>query len=449
MLIKSDKIVIKYMAVSGIDGINGSIHYLDAGGGRVIFDAGLNTQSPSESIDKIRRIPRSPHAVFITHAHMDHVGALPEIIRQFPSMRVYMTYPTVVLSEIMLVHSLILRQKRAFTEEDKPAYTIDDLELLFYLFQAQDYKKNFKIHRTPPLPLNFSFWDAGHILGSAGVMMERSGKKIFYSGNFRLSDQTILRGADFPKTTVDLLIMEATYGADQQSYDYQKESKRLAEFIEQRLRFGGVVLLPVFSLGRTQELLMNIAMMRRRGQIPATSIFITGMGTKITKIYDRLMHKYDRKYPEIKLRPLAKHLMRHRKIKGPAIVLATSGMMLPQTYSNDLAQDFIKDPKNGIAFVGYVSPESPGYALREKALAQSHGNYSLDFGRCALESFNFSAHADSAELMRLVGVMRPRKLILCHGETQAYEMLKENIVREFPDVEILIPQEGKLYEIEL
>ena len=436
------------MAVSGIEGINGSIHYIDAGGGRVIFDAGMDTQSPAESVEKIKRIPRMPHAAFITHAHMDHVGALPELIRSYPSMRVYMTYPTAVLAEIMLVHSLMLRQKKALSEEDEPSYTLDDLELLFYLFQAQKYKQKFEIHRTPALPFSFSFWDAGHILGSAGTLMEWLGKKIFYSGNFRLSAQSILRGADFPKQPVDLLIMEATYGADDQSYSYKKESKRLAEFIETRLKFGGVVLLPVFSLGRTQELLMNIAMMRRRGRIPAATIYITGMGTKITKIYDRLMHKYDRKYPEIKLRPLAEHLMHRRKIKGPAIVLATSGMMLPQTYSNDLAQDFMKDPKNGIAFVGYVSPDSPGYALRQRAIDNTENN-SFSLAGCALESFNFSAHADADELLQLIRKMQPRKLILCHGEPQAYGVLKEKIEGEFPQCEILIPEEGKLYDIPL
>jgi len=449
LLIKSDKTTLKYMAVSGIRGINGSMHYIDTAEGRIIFDAGLDTQRPVESVAKISHIPYEPHAVFITHAHMDHVGALPELIRSYPSTRVYMTYPTVVLAEVMLVHSLILRQKNALEDEDRPSYTLDDLELLFYLFQAQNYKKHFEIHRTPALPLNFSFWDAGHILGSAGVMMKWRGKKIFYSGNFRLSDQTILRGADFPKESIDLLIMEATYGADGKTYSYKNESKRLAEFIETRLKFGGVVLLPVFSLGRTQELLMNIAMMRRRGQIPATTIYITGMGTKITKIYDRLMHKYDRKYPEIKLRPLAQHLMSRRKIKGPAIVLATSGMMLPQTYSNDLAQDFMKDPKNGIAFVGYVSPESPGYALREKAVNQSFSDYSYSLGGCALESFNFSAHADAQELMQLIRQTQPRKIILCHGEQEAYESLKRKIEEEMPKIEVLIPEEGKLYDIEL
>jgi len=286
-------------------------------------------------------------------------------------------------------------------------------------------------------------------LGSAGIQLEWRGKKIFYSGNFRLSDQTILRGADFPKHKTDLLSMESTYGADENTISYKKESKRLAEFIQARLKFGGVVLLPVFSLGRTQELLMNIAMMRKRSQISAATIYITGMGTKITKIYDRLMHKYSRKYPEIKLRPLAQHLMNRKKIKGPAIVLATSGMMLPQTYSNELAQNFLKDPKNGIAFVGYVSPESPGYALREKALKRSTGDYSYALNHCALESFNFSAHANSQELLQLVRQTQAKQVILCHGEPQAYERLKTKIEEEFPRTSVLIPQEGKLYDLEI
>jgi Cft2 family RNA processing exonuclease len=437
------------MAVSGVNGINGSLHYLNADGSRILFDAGLDTQNPALNLSKIASIPQAPHAVFISHAHMDHVGALPDVIREYPSMRVYMTYPTAVLSEIMLMHSLLLRRKKALTEEDKPSYTPDELELLFYIFQSQDYKKIFDIQRSPRLPLKFSFWDAGHILGSAGILMEWKDKKIFYSGNFRLSSQMILRGADFPKEKVDLLILETTYGADKNIYDYKKESKRLSEFIENRLRFGGVVLLPVFSLGRTQELLLNIAMMRRRSKIPPAPIYITGMGTKITKIYDRLTHKYLRKYPDIKLRPLAEHLMRNKKIKGPAIVLATSGMMLPQTYSNDLAQEFIKDPKNGIAFVGYLSPESPGYAMRQKALNQDKGNFELDFGSCALDSFNFSAHADSEELLQLVRRMQPKKVILFHGEEDAHKRIKKRIEEEFQNTEVIIPQEGKLYNLSL
>ncbi len=120
---------------------------------------------------------------------------------------------------------------------------------------------------------------------------------------------------------------------------------------------------------------MNISQMMQKSIIPTAPIYITGMGVKMTRIYDRLIHKYERNYPNIKLLPRARFLRSGQKVKGPAIILATSGMMLPQTFSYNLAQNFMDDPKNGIAFVGYVSPESPGYALREKSLEKINKAY--------------------------------------------------------------------------
>lgn len=439
---------INYMAVSGVQGIDGSLHWLDFDGDGFVLDAGMDVQNPGQSVAKIDLVPAAPHAALITHAHMDHVGALPELILRFPKTRVYMTYPSIALSEKMLLHSLRLREKKALSDDDKPIYSMDDLDMMFYMFQAMPLKKKFRVHVDPEPPVDISFWDAGHILGSAGVLLQKGRRSVFYSGNFKLSGQSILKGARFPKQPVDTLILESTYGADEATPSYDEEKKRFADFLSERLSVNGVVLAPVFALGRTQEVLMTVGMLKRRGTIPNVPVYITGMGTRFTKIYDRLINYYERRYPDIKLRPMAEHMMHRQKIKGPAIILATSGMMLPQTFSYELAQNFMDDPKNGIAFVGYVSPESPGHALREKALQQfgANGTGTMLSG-CKLASFNFSAHASRTELLQLAAQMQPRTVILFHGEAEAYDSLQRGLREKLPGTKVLLPEEGKMYAL--
>ncbi len=444
------KEAVKYQALSGIEGINGCVHFLQLGDVRIVFDAGMDLQNPETGLNKLDLLSQNPHAVFISHAHMDHVGLLPDFIKRFPRSRVYMTYPTAVLSEKMLMHGYLLQQRKFSKGESSylPSYTDDELERMFYLFQSFGYRQRFNIHGLYNRDLFFSFWDAGHILGSATVLAEWKNKNILYGGNFRLSSQTILKGAKLPPKKIDLLFLEATYGAeDSPLSDYKKETERFAVFLRDILSLNGKVLIPVFALGRTQEILMTISMLIRKSKIPVVPVYITGMGTKITKIYDRLMHKYERKYPNVKLRPLAGHLRYGEKVKGPAVILATSGMLMPGTFSLDLAKQFVREGKNGIAFVGYLSPDFPGYSLREKELEKYREKEEIALSGCKLELFNFSAHADRQELLKAVSVLKPDTTVLFHGEKQSMLELKAELSLHYPDMEILIPEEGKEYEL--
>jgi cleavage and polyadenylation specificity factor subunit 3 len=444
---------IRYTSLGAVRGIGASSHYLQLDRYGVLLDAGLDPNAEGEdSIPAYEAIKNKPvHAIIVTHAHFDHIGSLPIAIQYFPHARVYMTPPTAELTEQMLYHYLRVQQKkqREKGETSSPLYTEEFIGKIRYIFQSFDYEWEFPLHSHEESGITFSFYDAGHILGSAGVLIEWQGKRIFYTGNTRKSAQFILKGAKYP-TDIDLLITESTYGANEKAENILplKEVKRFAQLLSDRIKLGGNVLIPVFALGRTQEILTLLHRLRQKGRIPAVPIYIAGFGIEVNKTYDRLLHKT---YPEFTHGTLRKisfgRWSRGRKLKGPAILLFTSGMMIRGTASFDYARQLAESPLNGIFFVGYADPETPAGLFRQKKYESLKAIFGLDQISCSVEVFHFSAHSNRKELIKMVSHMMPKSCILTHGERQALNWMKENISKFLPKRKVYIPQE--LTELEI
>jgi predicted metal-dependent RNase len=170
------------------------------------------------------------------------------------------------------------------------------------------------------------------------------------------------------------------------------------------------------------------------------------MGLKINKTYDRLLHKI---YPEFDagtLRAMTFDQWRKgSKLKGPAILLATSGMMLPGTASFGFARSLAANPRNAIYFVGYADPETPGGLFRGQKYEELKTLFGVENIACQVEIFQFSAHSHRRELLEMIKQMKPRKVVFAHGEQAALEWMEENTRRMLPRCQTLIPQQGEWY----
>jgi Cft2 family RNA processing exonuclease len=443
---------ISYIALGDTRGIGASSHYLRLGDWGIILDAGVDPQhADDQNLPKFEMITKMPvNAIVISHAHLDHLGSLPVAIRYFPHARVYMTPATAALSEEMLFHYYKVQERRAklIHKEFRPYYTPEELEKYLYLFQSFDYNFPFTIHGFQESEISLTFWDAGHILGSAGVEIRWRGHKIFYTGNTKKSSQFILKGARYPRNT-DILISETTYGnhAEAPQLKKQVEIKRFVEFITQKIQFNGAILIPVFALGRTQEILFLLYQLVSQRKFPVVPIYLTGMGVKINRIYDRLLHKI---YPDFQpklLRTITADTLNRRSYRKPCIILATSGMMMPNTLSYEIASEFLSDARNGIAIVGWADPETPGGSLRQKNAERIKQIFGVEKLQCDIEVFYFSAHSHRVELLQMIERLEPRKTILCHGDDAALNWMKENIETRAISREVILPELGKILSL--
>lgn len=199
---------VKYCSIGGVEGIGASAHYLQFDRWGLILDTGYDPHhSGHEALPAYQLLQNKPvDALIVTHAHLDHIGSLPVAIQQFPHARVYMTPATVELTDQLLYHYLKVQRKKEGSDFT-PLYTEEYLDAIRYLYQSFDYEFPFPLHSLKDSGLQFTFYDAGHILGSAGVLIEWQGKRIFYTGNTRKSAQFILKGARYPQPPIDLSLI--------------------------------------------------------------------------------------------------------------------------------------------------------------------------------------------------------------------------------------------------
>jgi predicted metal-dependent RNase len=254
------------------------------------------------------------------------------------------------------------------------------------------------------------------------------------------------------------MIMECTRGDNPTPDGWSRESeeKRLAAAIEASFRGGGCVLIPVFALGKTQEALGMFYKFRRQKLLGDCPIYIGGLSSKMTEIYDRHAHHSRRQLPRLQLlHDVAPFVLTGQTIDdSPAragrIYALSSGMMTPKTLSNTFARRLLENPHHSILFVGYADPESPGGILRA---AKTGDTIRLDPDapsqtlRCQIEQFQFSAHASRESLVSYAKQLSPKKILLVHGDVAAVEWMRVQLAAQLPGSDVIIPPPGE--EIEL
>ncbi|MCW1884159.1 MBL fold metallo-hydrolase [Luteolibacter flavescens] len=444
--------------------IGANSYLLDTGKARVVLDAGLHPKH-----DGLEGLPRydqledgSIDSVVVTHAHLDHIGSLPVLLSRQPQAKAFFSPAAAELSVAMLHNSVNVMQAKR-TElgiVEYPLFThrgIDDLEKVF---ETRPLERPFEMDSGGTLI--GTFHDAGHVLGSTGITMEANGHRVMYTGDVNFEDSTLIKGARFPEEHVDTLIIETTRGDSQRRPDYtrQGEERRLAEAISRTIERRGSVLIPVFAMGKTQEVLTMIHRFKKAGLIPKkTPVFIGGLSTKMTVIYDKYAKGRTRRSDDgFRILEDMDLQAGNRKKAGPiplnpgAIYCLSSGMMSENTVSNGFARaGFLENPKNALLFVGYADPASPAGHLRmgqtgEKVVLDSR--YPAVARKCEMEVFDFSGHSTRDALLDYILKVKPKKVFLVHGDPKATAWFKEQLRIKLPKTEAIIPEPGKDYVLD-
>jgi Cft2 family RNA processing exonuclease len=354
------------------------------------------------------------------------------------------------------------RQREELGIREYPLYTHDQVDEIAPVFQA--FKCNREIEwasfdkaRSGGLSPTLEFYDAGHALGAAGIMVRGQHQTLFYTGDVCFHDQTILKAARFEGIEADVLIMETTRGNREPKPGFTRaaEIDRLALAISNTLERGGSVLIPVFALGRTQEILAVLACLMGEGKLRRQSIYVGGLGRVFTEIYDLQAHRAHRHLTNLQLSEaldlivLDRNALENMRLNARRIFVVTAGMMTEQTPAHELAVRMAGDEKHAIFFVGYADPESPGGRLK----AAKHGEtflFSAKAGQltrnCEVDDFDLSAHANREELLEFVGDVGPHAVFLGHGDEPARQWFEQQIHARWPKIKIHQPQPGTAIE---
>ncbi len=446
--------------------IGANSYLLEIEGKRIILDAGLHPR-----LDGDRAAPQyalagdgAIDAIIVTHAHQDHVGSLPLLLRRQPRAAVYMSEVTRQLSDVMLHNSVNVMARRAETEGASVV-----------LFSHREVDTGAKRWRPIPLHQRFDltgerlradeaadismeFFDAGHILGSTGVLIRAGERRIFYTGDVNFEDQTVMRAARFPEEPVDVLIVETTRGdhATPEGFNRAAEELRFATAIESTLAHGGSVLIPVFALGKTQEVLAMFHHFQRKGILRQVPIYIGGLSTKLTELHDKYSHSAPRQHPRLQMLEmpgvftLAGAEAQTTNVRGGRIYALSSGMMTDKTLSNTLARQFLGVPDYAIYFVGYSDPDSPAGRLRALGPGDDFKLNELTPAqpvRCAMDQFSFSGHGTRESIRAYINRLKPKTVILVHGDVPAVRWFQESLQADLPGTRIISPTPAERYEL--
>ncbi|WP_050030671.1 MBL fold metallo-hydrolase [Verrucomicrobium sp. BvORR034] len=435
--------------------IGANSYLIENGRQRIILDAGAHPKEKGhDSLPNFNSVPHDTvNSILVTHAHHDHIGALPVLQRRQPRTPVYMTEPTGEVGAAMLHNSVnvMTRQREEQGIQEYPLFTHKEIDGIKGRWNYRDLRRPFFL---PDSEVECTFFDAGHIIGSAGIMIRHEGKTAFYTGDVNFEPQTIAREADFPTTGIDTLIIETTRGDFQRPANFSRkaEKERLAQVIRETFDKGGAVMIPVFALGKSQELLVMLHELHQMDLIPNAPVFIGGLSTKMTVLYDNYASKTRRSYEGFRILEDMDTLVAPRKRRKEllynvrTIYALSSGMMSEGTTSNQFAMRFMDNPKNTIAFVGYTDPATPGYRIRN---AKQGEKIKLDPQLpevpllCRVASFDFSAHAVREDIVSYVTKVSPRKVLLVHGDAPAQAWFHQTLSTALPQSEIISPEPGE------
>lgn len=447
--------------------IGASAWFIDLEGHRILMDAGTHPKRDGRESLPLYNLIRKEEldAIAVSHCHHDHVGSLPVALRYFPKAHVLMTELSYFLIERVLHNSVnvMTRQRDELGIKEYPLFTHDEVDDLAPLFQGFKYNREIEWASYHKTRAGFSsptleFFDAGHALGSAGIMVRGRKETLFYTGDVSFRDQTILKGARFEDVKADVLIMETTRGNREVPRDFTREAEtgRLTQAIDRVLKRKGCVLIPTFALGRTQEILALLALLMRAGKLKSQPIYIGGLGRVFTEIYDLEAHRTHRQHSNLQLHEalnlvvLDPGQVQKMKLTGGRIFVITAGMMSEHTAAHDLAVRMIGDEKQAIFFVGYADPDTPGGRLKSARPGEAFvfsGSAGEVTKRCEVEDFDLTAHANRDELLDFVGQVSPRTVLLGHGDNDSRQWFEDQIRIRYPKVKVVQPAPGKSIEV--
>ncbi len=434
--------------------VTGSQFLLEVNGSRLLLECGLFQGKRSESYERNLNFnfdPRKIDAVILSHAHIDHSGNLPNLVKQGCRAPIYATPATVALSDIMLrdsghIHESdagYVNRKRAKRGEPQvePLYTSLDAEMACQFFARQEYEVEFS-----PVPgVTARFVEAGHILGAASVVLdvqENSRRfRLWFSGDIGRADLPLVRDPVLPQDA-DYLMMECTYG-DKAHRDPDEAYEEFAEVVRRTIRRGGKVIIPAFAVGRTQEIVYQLNRLFNEGTVPRIPVFVDSPlainATDVFRLFPQYFDEEARQFAQESHHPALefKGLICTRSVEesktineleGPMVIISASGMAETGRILHHLKNN-IEDKRNTIMIVSWQAPHTLGRRLAEQE--KRIRIFGEEYHRRAevVTIGGLSAHAGQDMLLEyaLASQASLKQIFLVHGEARGAEPLMEKM----------------------
>jgi metallo-beta-lactamase family protein len=433
--------------------VTGSCHVVQAHGKTILLDCGLFQGRRSEVQRKNLTLPvpvEQIDAVILSHAHIDHSGRLPLLVRNGYEGAIHATRATVDLCEPMLADSAHIQEKDAEhlawhkREHFEPLYSMRDAERAAELMVPHGYSERFEVAKD----VFVTFTEAGHILGSASVALDIVNgphvKRFVFSGDIGRSGLPIIRDPE-PPTNADWVLMESTYGNRDHGTTDDARAK-LAQVVRETAARGGRVLVPAFAVGRTQELVYDLHQLADAGEIPRVPIYIDSpLATRATAVFEHNADFFDQterfvrthngtslfQFPLLRYTPDREDSKALSRATGPMIVISASGMAESGRIVHHLQQG-ASDPRNTIMIVGFQAEHTLGRRIVERRDVIKTFGVEVPLRAQVAVLNGYSAHADRTELaawLQKVRAMSPRlkDVFLVHGEPVAQEAFAEQL----------------------
>jgi metallo-beta-lactamase family protein len=455
--------------------VTGSQYLVEINGKRLLLECGLYQGRRAESFARNRNLPFDPKtidAAVLSHVHVDHCGNLPGLVKAGYSGPIHATAATVGLSKLVLADSAHIQEidaeyvnRHHLAEGQPPAeplYTIADAEAVEPRMVSHPYDSPFE-----PFPgVRVTFFDAGHILGSAGVQLDigenGNHRRMVFSGDIGRNGMPILRDPVLP-ASADILMMECTYG-DTLHRDHREAELELRDTVGRTCHRGGKVIIPSFAIGRTQELVYSLGRMIEQGEIPQVPIVVDSpLAVGISELYERYPECFDREAADLIQKEGRERALGYQYVtftrsvdeskalndkSGPMVILSASGMAESGRIRHHLINT-IGDPKNTILIVSWQAPDTLGRQLADQAKVVRIFGKPVARRAEVVTIGGFSAHADQDfldEYAKSAGASQA--LILIHGEPKSALPFEERLKRDGRSTPVVYPELGTNLEFD-
>ncbi len=456
--------------------VTGSQHLISVNDKKILLDCGLYQGSRRESYERNQNLPfdaRDVDVLVLSHAHIDHSGNIPNLVKSGFRGDIFCTYATRDLCTIMLRDSAKIQQydieyvnkkrKKENLPPLEPIYKPEDVIASLKQFVGIGYERPYEI-----LPgVRLTFYDAGHILGSAIVVLDIAEqdvtRRLVFSGDLGRPDRPILNDPTF-LNAADILLIESTYG-NREHPPQEEATKRLEDIVNETARRGGKVIVPAFAVGRTQELVYRLHQLVHDRDIPPTlPVFVDSpLAIDATAIYRLHPEAYDEEVAtfldgDVHNDPFGFDMMRYTRTTGeskelnflrePAVIISASGMAEAGRILHHLKNN-IEDPRNTILIVGWQAADTLGRRIveRQPKVKIFGETYEL---RARVEVINgFSAHADHSELVEWCGHLKaaPSHTFIVHGEEEASFALAQSLENIHGFRNVVVPELEQQFDV--
>ena len=452
----------------GAQTVTGSKHLITSGKQQLLLECGLFQGHREEAEQTNRHLPfkaRDVDYCVVSHAHIDHVGNVPNLVKRGFRGPIVATKATVALSSVLLLDSagiqesdvryLNKRRKEQGEPPKEPVYTTQDAEESLRYFEGWNYAKPGSLG-----DFRVVLHDAGHILGSALVDIEVEGRRVLFTGDLGRRKMPIIRDP-VQVEQADFLIIEATYG-NRVHGDYEQVDRRLGEAVNRALARGGRVIIPAFAVERSQEIIYTLNRLRQNSRIPDVPVFVDSpLAASITEVFRRYPQYYDEEahallngneelfnFPGLRFVTSADESKALNRFEEPCIIISASGMCEAGRVLHHLKHS-VGDERNMVLLVSFQAENTLGRRLQERRpFVRIFGeDYELKAEVAVMDEF--SAHADRLGLLNYVSRMnlsRLKQAFLVHAEPEAASAMVEPL-KALGVREVFVPEKGEEYEL--